>query len=216
MEATEVKQEVAVLAEKAAALVIRNDDDNEIAGAFLVDCARQLKNINSVFDPIISKAHAAHKEALAKKKEFAGPVETAKRKISGLIGEYDRKKEAERREAERKARAEARRIEEERRIKEAEALEKVGQAEAAEAVIEKPLPVPAPAPPPPVRRPSGISVRKAWAFRVLDPSKIKPEYMIPDEKKIGQVVRAMGAQAAAMIGEGVEIYEKEIVSARTA
>ena len=37
--------------------------------------------------------------------------------------------------------------------------------------------------------------------------------MIPDEKKIGQVVRAMEGRAADMVG-GIEVYSEESVSVR--
>lgn len=215
MEPNEVKQEVAVLAEQAAAVEIQNDSDYEVAGAFLVQCAKQLKRIDEVFDPIIKAAHAAHKEAVAKKKEVAGPVDEAKLKVSGLIGTYDRKKAEERRRVEDEERERLRKIEEEKRLAEAEELEKSGRAEEAEALVSKPIHVAPPPAPKPVR-PHGVSVRNTWDYRITNPLKIKPEYMKPDEVKIGRVVRAMGEQAGALIGEGVEVYEKSIVSARTA
>lgn len=45
-------------------------------------------------------------------------------------------------------------------------------------------------------------------FRIKDASKLRPEYTMPDEVKIGKVVRALGKDAEVGVGEGsIEVYE---------
>ncbi|KKL00860.1 hypothetical protein LCGC14_2628320, partial [marine sediment metagenome] len=38
-------------------------------------------------------------------------------------------------------------------------------------------------------------------------------FMMPDEKKIGQIVRSMGADAARLVG-GIEVYEEPVIAAK--
>jgi len=60
------------------------------------------KEIDNTFDPIINKAHLAHKEALAQKKKHMDPLVEAENRVKRLIGDYltfvenEKKKEAER------------------------------------------------------------------------------------------------------------------------
>jgi len=70
---------------------------------------------------------------------------------------------------------------------------------------------------PPVPEPTkiaGISVTNTFGFRILDPSKIKREFLVPDESAIGKLVKAMGTNAAEYIG-GIEVFaETKIGSGR--
>jgi len=57
----------------------------------------------------------------------------------------------------------------------------------------------------------GISTRKVWKFRITDADQIPRKYMVPDEKYIGQIVRA--TQGKEQIA-GIEIYSENVMSAR--
>jgi hypothetical protein len=215
METREVEQESLAIVAEANALTVSSDEENRAAGEFVLRCARALKKLDEVFDPIIAAQHAAHKASVAQKKKYADPIKQAKDRAGSAIGAYARKVEAAAREEERRRLEAAKKAEEERRIAEAEELEKSGQHEEAAAVIEKPIAVSV-APVTPLVQPKGISTRTDWDFRILDASKIRREYLMADEVKMRRVVRAMGPDAAAMIGEGaVEIIEKTIVAAAT-
>lgn len=65
------------------------------------------KEVGATFDPMIEKAHQAHKEALAQKAKFVRPLENAERTLKGKMAEWYRAEQA-RAEAERKAAEEAR------------------------------------------------------------------------------------------------------------
>ncbi len=58
---------------------------------------------------------------------------------------------------------------------------------------------------------SGISTRKNWKFKIIDANQIPREYMIPDEKYIGQIVRVSKGQKAI---PGIEIYSEDVISSR--
>lgn len=60
---------------------------------------------------------------------------------------------------------------------------------------------------------AGVSSRQAWKFEIADASQIPREYLIPDEKAIGAVVRALGARASI---PGVRTYQDTIISSRSA
>lgn len=57
----------------------------------------------------------------------------------------------------------------------------------------------------------GLSTRTVWKFRITDARQLPPEYTIPDEKKIGQVVRALKGDTSI---PGVEVYAEESMAAR--
>lgn len=56
----------------------------------------------------------------------------------------------------------------------------------------------------------GISGRRVWKFRIKDASKLPREYTMPDEKKIGGVVRAMKGDTRI---DGVEVWDEPDLSA---
>jgi colicin import membrane protein len=62
----------------------------------------------------------------------------------------------------------------------------------------------------------GISTRKVWRFEIIDPEAINPAFMLPDEKKIGATVKAMGKDAGRVVGAGVRIYSEEIMASARA
>lgn len=62
-----------------------------------------------------------------------------------------------------------------------------------------------------VTKVEGISRRKVWRFEITDASVLPREYLMPDEQKIGGVVRAMKNQTRI---PGVRVWEDEQISAR--
>lgn len=63
---------------------------------------------------------------------------------------------------------------------------------------------------------TGIATREVWKFEITDPSKINPQFLMPDEKKIGAQVRALKGDAAALIGPGVRVYSERQIAAGAA
>ena len=79
------------------------------------------------------------------------------------------------------------------------------QQRAQEVVQEKPAYAPAQA--------KGVSFGEKWEFIVLDADKVPREFLMVDSLKIGQLVRAMKADAQKVLGDGVRVYSTPMVRA---
>ena len=129
---------------------------------------------------------------------------------------FQNKEEAARKEQERKLREQARREEERKRKaldKKIETAQKNGKEEKAADLLEQKADVHVPVPVVPTvaeHRTPGVTKKTIWKFRVLDKNKIPVEYMIPDEKTIGELVRATKGTLEI---PGVKIYPETIIAA---
>ncbi len=101
------------------------------------------------------------------------------------------------------ARAESLKTEKAREAAKAKAEELNAQAEATTAV--------APIVESKVEEVSGISTRKVWKFEIQEIDKLPREYMIPDEKYIGQIVRASKGKKEI---PGAKIYSEDTIASR--
>ena len=139
----DLEQKVGSVLDTAKVLIIRDQQSYEKASRFVLDYVNPvLKEIAATFDPIIEKAHQAHKEALAQKNRHAEPLEEAKRIVTSKAKAFEDAQRRIQAEAQRQAEEEARKREEEERIREAQAAEQSGAApEEVDAILETPLPV---------------------------------------------------------------------------
>ena len=62
-----------------------------------------------------------------------------------------------------------------------------------------------------VQEVSGVSTRKVWKFQITDVNEIPREYMIPDEKYIGQIIRASAGKKEIT---GIRIYSENVISSK--
>jgi len=160
--------------------------------------------IEASYKPIIEQAYRAHKEAIAKMNEHLKPVEEAIRCLDKSLADFQKRQEEE---ARRKALEEyekKKREEEERKLSLAETLAKVGLQEEADRMLETDTHVVVEVEKPKVE---GISFLEIWKFEITDESLLPREYLMPDEKKIGQVVRATKGTLSI---PGVKIYKEKI------
>lgn len=209
----EVAKLIPPVVSQAQQLVVADSDDYEMACSFLQLIATRKKQIGEAFDPIVSKAHETHKEAVAQRKRLLDPLETAEQNVKGKVSTF-------RLEEERQRRAEEFRLaEEEKKKREIEALEQAahleaaGDKEMAEMVIQQAAEAPAPVVvlQTAVPKGMGVSAQKNWKFRIVNEALIPREYLSPDEKKIGAVVRSQKNLAKI---PGIEIYSEESVRVR--
>lgn len=211
MEAIEENTELVV--QQATAITISDQETYEGAGVFLTGVLKPaLQEIERTFGPIVKTAHTAHREALAQRKRHEEPLKKAekivKQSMGGYVVEQRRIQAAEEAARQKAAREEA----EARQLEEAAALEEAGHIEAAEEKLAAPaIPVVA-TPAPEAPKAAGTSVTMKTKYRIIDAGAIDRKYMQPDEKKIGQLVRAMGADAAELVG-GIEVYEEPVMRA---
>jgi hypothetical protein len=191
-----------------AVAVIRNTADYT-ACAELWKAGRDMMDaISEAYDSIIAATHKAHKEAVAKKKSFYDPVEEATRKVKGLMAAYDTERERERQAEQRRLEEEARARESERKLAEAIRAEADGNQAQAYAILAEPVVVaPAFVPKAVPKIEGGPVYREVWKFRIVDAALIPREYLIPDEKKLGAMTRAL---KGAMRVPGVEAYPEKV------
>jgi hypothetical protein len=194
-QAPELERKINDLSTEANAIVVRDQPSLDRAGDMLKTIKATRAEIDATFDPIISKAWASHKEAVAQKKRVDAPFVEAERVlklgIGGYLTEQERLRQAEelrlREEADRaqrEAEAETRRLQAEAECLHAEEIERqIEEAEAegaSRAVIEhlasQPAPVvavepvfmPAPVVASTVTPVQGISAREIWSAEVTD------------------------------------------------
>lgn len=168
METTQIEESADALTERSQGLTVTDATTYKVAATFLLDIKAYRKQLGETFDPIISKAHAAHREAIAQKKKHEGPAIEAEGIVKGRMLEWQREEQARAQAEARQAEEAARQRAEEEQLAAAEAAEKAGDAAAAEAIISEP-PVVAPI----VARPAapkveGISTRENWSAEVTD------------------------------------------------
>lgn len=213
LENHEIENRTLTVPQQAKLLTINNAEDYQAAGELLITIKSLRKEIDETFDPIISKAHAAHKEAVSKKKQVDAPLVEAEGILKPRIAAYLNEQEKKRREEEHRSRLEAARRAEEERLAEAIKAEEAGAKEEVEQILNQPTYLP-----PPVILPStapkisGIASRKTWKFEIIDPKLVPDEYKIVDSVKIGKVVRALGSQCRI---PGIQVYEETNISAGT-
>ncbi len=177
-----VQKEVLPIPEQAKMIVVRDQPSLVKANDFFLTIKALRKKIADTFDPIISKAHAAHKEALNQKSLIEAPLATAEKYLNGQVTAYHQEVEKKRREEEELARQKAiveemerRKAEEEIRMTQAAALEAVGAKEEAEALVaetieenEKPVEIYVPPPTTPKADLTGVSIKTYWSAEVTD------------------------------------------------
>ena len=202
-----------VLASEAAAVIV-TDEDFATAGAFLTEEIKPaLAAIEATFRPMQRSADANKAEIMRQRHKHEKPLLAAELTVKGAIGAYDQRQKEIAAEAERERLADARRAAEAKAVEEAARLESEGKTDTAEARLAEPvIPIVTTAPPAAAPKAAGISVRTRTLYRITDAGKIGAAYLKPDEKKIGQIVRAMGADAETLVG-GIEVYEEPIVAA---
>lgn len=206
----ELETTALALPDQARALVVETPEQYESAGGFLLRIKDVRGRIDATFNPIIAKAHDAHKEALAQKKKLEDPLIAAEGIIKPRLAAFNQRQETARREQERKEQEAARKRAEKDQLKRAVAAEAQGNAAEAEQILNTPVDVPAVVKPSTTPTVAGIAHRTIWKFRVVDERQVPREYLRVDDTKIGAVVRALKGEARIA---GVEVYAEQTVAA---
>ena len=205
---TEVDQKALTVIEQARSVIITDSPSYTRAGELWKAITDMKKQVDESFKPIILKAHQAHKEALAQRAKIFDPLDKAGRSVKTGMESYDREQERIRQEEERRLREIARQEEEERQLAEALEAERNGDKEEMEVILEAPIYVPPVIVPKTTPKLQGGPVyRTIWQFRITDAQKIPRAYLMPDEVKIGGVVRAL---KEATNVPGVEAYSTRV------
>jgi hypothetical protein len=212
--ADEVAKLVPAVVSQAHQLTVDTPEDYEMACSFLTLVATRKKQVGETFDPIVQKAHATWKEAIAQREKFINPLLEAESYVKAKVTTWRMEEERKRRAEEDRLSEIARNEREEAAIAEATQLEANGEKELAAMVLEDAASAPAPVviAPPTVPKQEGIAKKTTWKFRIVNAALIPRELMSPDEVKIGAIVRSQKNLAKI---PGVQVYPEESVSVRS-
>ena len=198
--------------DQARQLVITTNDQYEEVAAFLLKLKAIRRKIDDAFNPIITKAHEAHKEAVAQRKKAGEPLDLAESIIKPKIVGYIQEQEKKRVQEEARLQAEAKKQQDDEALVLAELSKQSGNHEEAQAILEEGAHAEAPVIVLPKETPKveGISTREVWKFRIVNPTLVPREYLIVDEKKVGGVVRSLKNLTNI---PGVQVYSEKVVAA---
>lgn len=214
-EARQIGNEALTIVGQATGLQVINNETRTRAAELGRIIAGLDKQAKEKFDAIKEPLNRAKNEIMAWEHSVRDPLENAKKYLSREIGTYDQEQEKIRQAEERRlqeiarqeAEAEAKRKAEEQALQDAIELEAAGDHVTAQAVLNNPAPIPVYVPPVIVSKivpkAEGVSVATNWNFRITDEAVIPREYLMVDEKKIRQVVKALKNKCAI---PGIEVY----------
>jgi hypothetical protein len=197
----------------ADALTIESGQDSKDAQEIRASINTQIKDLNDQRMEITRPMDAAKAKIVAL---FAAPIATLSRALGifdGKIIEWDNEQERIAAEQQRKLDAQAA-AERERLQKIADAAAAKGQHGKAEQFQERAQAVVPQVVQPEAPRAAGVAMPKRWVYKITDARKINAAFLCPDDTKIGKTVRAMGADAAQLIGEGIEIWQEKTLASR--
>lgn len=181
------------------------------AADFLLEIKRRRKWWLEWNKPAKQKLDALKRELLDREREIDEPMDRAENMIlKPAMSRFEIEQEQKRRAEEDRQREEQRKRAEDERIKAAAKLEQEGEKQAAQELIDAPIDV-APVVIPKAEAPTGISYRENWKYRITDASKLPREYLVPDDKAIGGVVRALKGETRIA---GIEVYMEKTVAGR--
>ena len=211
-----VTAEASSIVSAANAIAINDDISYAEAGEFQ-RAAKQLKSkIADFFDPLVQKAHEAHKALTAARAKELEPINAAIETASRKMGAYQLECERQRREEEAILRKQAEEAAKEEAEATAEYHELMGNTASAEAVrayadhgakmAANAVTVEAYAP-----KVDGQAARTNWKFEVVDATKVPREYLTPDLVAIGAIVRA---RKGCIEIPGVRVFPEHKVTVR--
>lgn len=188
---TELEQKALSIPEQVNAITITSPETyQKMADIFLVIRGLR-KEISESFDPLIKKAHEAHKAIIAEKARHDEPLNKGEKEAKRLMQAYDAEQARIAREEEARLREIARKAEEERQFQEALRAEQEGDKELAEEIIQEEVYVPPVTVQRAVPKVSGVVFRTYWKWEIVNAKLIPREYLIPDAVRIGKIVSDM-------------------------
>jgi hypothetical protein len=202
----QMQQEVSAIERQISAIKVTDADSYSLA----VDLGKQVKDrrrsVEQFFTPMKQAQDAAKRVILDAERKALSPLQTAEAHLQQQVTNY--RIEQERMDRQRRQQAQE---EESARIKqarerEAEAARAAGREKLAIAIEKAPIDTPKVNVPSSLPAVGRITRRKVWKFKVVDPALVPAEFLIPDEKKIGERVREQQEQCAI---PGIEVWAED-------
>ncbi|MBT9161087.1 MAG: hypothetical protein DDT26_02386 [Dehalococcoidia bacterium] len=198
----------------AQSMVVRNAADYQSASEVLKAIKSRLKEVEDLRKGMTRPLDAAKAKIMAFFKPVTESLTNAETRTKKSMLVWQAEEEQKRLEEERRLQALARREQErlDRLAEErAQRWEDKGQLEKAEQIRDSVPVIPVPIVVREAPKAEGISTRTIWKFRIIDKEAIPHEYMIPNEKMLGDFARATKGTIAI---PGIEFYAEEILASR--
>lgn len=217
--------QVMPVVERARALTVKTQEDDEVAQQGLLACAKAEKFIRSIYKAPKAVLDKAHKDLCAEEAQWLDPIREAKGLYFSKHTAYVSEQERLAREKAARLAEEARRQEEERRLQDAALADMNGSTEEAEAILSEPIAPVAVEVPVSVTAVKGVGkARKVWGAEVFDlralikwvAARIDQDpgvaaYLEPSLPALNAIARA---QKAALKIDGVRAVERAISNVR--
>ncbi|KPK67357.1 MAG: hypothetical protein AMJ84_13350 [Acidithiobacillales bacterium SM23_46] len=209
---TAIETEANEIVARADAFIVDSGASYEIAGKMLLAFKDVVRRIKETLDPVVSKAHEAHKALTKLRNERTEPFNQAEERLKQkMISWQHQEQERVRREQAAAARKAAE--EQAKRDREEAELRAAGLDNAADTfVAEVPKPI-VPVVQSEVPKVKGISTRRTWDYEITDDSALPRSYLIPDAKAIADAVESLGKRAEETI-PGIRVFARETIVGR--
>ncbi|MBT9143618.1 MAG: hypothetical protein DDT29_02026 [Dehalococcoidia bacterium] len=198
----------------AQAIAVYNADDYQSASKVLKAIKSHLKEVEDLRKGMTKPLDAAKAKIMAFFKPVTESLTNAETRTKKAMLAWQAEEEQKRLEEERRLQALARK-EQERldrlAAERAQRWEDKGQLEKAEQIRDSVPVIPVPIVVREAPKAEGISTRAIWKFRIVSGEKIPREYLIPNEKMLGDFARATKGTIAI---PGIEFYAEEILASR--
>lgn len=204
------------LEQTASMMSVSNNAELEQAVNFIESVKALRAEIGTSFDPIIQKAHQAHKEAITQRDKYLIPLDRAIGKLRGDMSKYAQEQAIIKRREEERIREDARKAQEEaeRLARQAKELKEQGKEKRADKAVEqaaeltqKAITLQNTKVESGVGNVSGLSFRTDWDIEVVDAQAVPREFLTVDEKAIKALVKARKGQVSI---PGIRIIEKQV------
>lgn len=196
------------------ALTITNAEGVTKVAAMIKGVKGLIDKINASYDPIVERAHAAHKEAIAQRDKHLVPLKKIKKEYELAITDFSLRQEAEQRERERQANEELAKVAEANKQKllaEAKETDNEWEKETLQEKAQQIKPITIDVQKKFVEE-SGVVVRKTWKARVVDESIVPRAFMLINESALNAAAKQEGWRIAGIMG--VEFFEETSTSVR--
>jgi hypothetical protein len=210
----DIETEISTFVEENYPIVVNSNNDLTKATTCIKGIKSMCEKVKSSFDPIVDKAHKAHKEAIGQRDKYLKPLLELEKRFKDAILVFNRKMEEEQKERIRLANERMAKEAEEKKQNLLEEAKKTDDAWEKEELNEKAqaiAPVTCDASNKAIES-EGMSIRKTWKARVIDINLIPREYLIIEANMSALNQHARNNREVSI--EGVEFYEDSSVSTR--
>jgi hypothetical protein len=164
----QLETKIVSVPDQARALTIQTNDEYVRAGELLRTIKGLRGEVDQSFDPIIQKAHEAHREAIAQKRKIEAPLAEAEGILKPRIAAYLNEQERIRREEELRLQRQAEEEARQRQLENAVILDDIGETEEANALLEERPTVAPVILPRSVPKVAGVSMSKRYSAVVTN------------------------------------------------